>query len=199
MDVHKTLDQIQVNVTFSMNGDPLDIIIVCINSKINECFNKLIKELFGELFGNKLKETDIKIIYNSIIIYSYYDQTIGDKYMKDLFENNIEIHDLNVSLLYTDAFIYISNEIRLNYDEMRGFNTIDGTTGCHEESYWNLSNSKKQKVDQILESLHSCSSLDYYDIYNNIIKTKFIIGILLKNNRKYYNHILLNQKNETFF
>ena len=112
MDVHKTLDQIQVNVTFSMNGDPLDIIIVCINSKINECFNKLIKVIFRELFSNKLKETDIKIIYNSIIIYSYYDQTIGDKYMKDLFENNIEIHDINVSLLYADAFIYISNDTK---------------------------------------------------------------------------------------
>ena len=196
MDVHKKLNNIQVNVTL-MNGDPLDIIMVCINSKINECFNKLIKELSRALFYDKLKEADVKILYNSIIIYSYYDQTIGDKYIKYLFENNIEIHEINVSLLFTDPFIYISNEIRLNFDTMRTFDITDGTTGCHEESYCNLSDSKKQKVDQILESLHSCSILDYYDIYNNIIKTKFIIGILLKN-RIFNQYILLNQKNENF-
>jgi len=191
MNIHSTPDKRQINIIFSMNGEPLDIIIVDIYLTINECFNKLIREGFHD----RLKETDIKIIYNSSIIYSYYDQTIGDKPIKDLFENNIEI---NVSLLFTDTFIYISNEIRLNYDEMIGFNTIDGTTGCHEESYWNLSDRKKVIVDQILESFHDCSFFCYYEIYNNIIKTKFIIGILLKNNRKYYSHILLNQKNENF-
>ena len=62
------IDTFTIIISSACSGEILEKII-------NECF-KLIKKYFG----NRLYESDIKILYYLSIIYSYYDQSIGKTY-----------------------------------------------------------------------------------------------------------------------
>ena len=201
MNVHNTFDQKRIIIINSaVTGEEIYIIIVNVNSTINECFNKLMEDNFD----HRLKESDIKIIYESSMIYSYYDQTIGNRSIKelDLFEKNLEICEIHVSLLFSDSFMYMPNDIIINFELWipRITHVEISITNCH--SYQNLNDSRKQEIDRLLSLLHSNNILDYniYKyFYENIIITKFILIILLK--KKIVNisiSILFNQINEDF-
>ena len=116
-----------INVLSACTGEKIESIIVDIkNSTINEWFNNFIREKYND----KLKESDIKIIYDLLQIYSYYDQEIGNKSTEkiDLFKNNENIQEISVSLVFSDPFIYISDII------------INPDGRCYNiESYQNLS------------------------------------------------------------
>ena len=204
MEVCKTIMQmLTIIIKHAFSGEQIENIIIDINDTVNECFNKLMIEMFS----HELKMTNIIIMYDSLIIYSYYDQTIGNKPIKDFLENYMQIHEINASLLFSGNFIYISNEINMNLDtningfRRSGFETGDGTTGCHQEIYENLKDSKKEKVDILLNYLHNNDTLSYrlyIDFYENIIITKFILMLLLKKMILMNPHMFLNQINEDF-
>ena len=172
MDVPRnSTSELKIIITFSLSDEKLEIIISSINFTINKCFNNYIRELLND----RLKKSDIKIMYGSTIIYSYYDQTIGNRYIKevDTFENNI----MNVSLVYSDIFLYISNIT---------INEYDGSKSYQIESYQNLNDKKKEVIDKLLDLLNKRNSfifnktLSFEDVYENIIITKFIMIILIK-------------------
>ena len=114
MNVCNTIAQthkLRIIIKSALTGEDIYNIIVDINSIINKCFNKFMEDNYY----NRLNDTDIKIIYDSSIIYSYYDKTIGNRPIKEinLFENNLEIKEINVLLLFSDSLIYIPNSIRM--------------------------------------------------------------------------------------
>jgi hypothetical protein len=154
---------------------------------INKCFNKFIREYFND----KLYNTDIKIINCLSVLYSYYDQTIGNKYFNDI---DLFSNEIFVSIVFTDEFIYISGyEINQNEEEIY-------TT----DSFQNLNNYKKQEINKLLDMLHnqydyySPFSESYFDkFYDHIIITKSIAMILLKLDYPFY-LFKTNQLNDDF-
>ena len=116
-----------------------------------------------ERFSHELKRANIIIMYDSLIIYSYYDQTIGNKPINDFLEKHIPIHVIDVSLLFSGNFIYISNEIIMDLEA--GFETFYGTTDCYQEEFYeNLNDSKK-------ETIHKKSKI-FYVLLSQKIKIK---------------------------
>ena len=152
-------NKIKINIILAFTGEKIVSIIVNKNSEINKCFNEFI---ITHYYDN-IKESDIKIIYNSLEIYSYYYQLIGNRLINEinLFKNNIieenkeikeineiqeikeikeiqeiqEIEEICVLLVFTDNFIYIS-EVIINQDGDKTYNI---------ESYQKLNNCKKKK------------------------------------------------------
>ena len=91
----KVLNELKINIFLACTGGKIGNIIVDKNIKINECFNNFI----GNKYSVELKESDIKIMIDSILIYSYYDQSIGNVLFnkKDLFLTNkdiLEMHEI---------------------------------------------------------------------------------------------------------
>ncbi len=176
---------LKINIMSACTGEKIESIIVDIkNSTINEWFNNFMKEKYND----KLYESDIKIIYDLLQIYSYYDQEIGNKSIEkiDLFEN---IQEISVSLVFSDPFIYIS-DIIINPDAI----------SYNIKSYQNLNDYKKDKINELLNMLHN-NQLNNFNfigiLYNHIIITKFIAIVLLK--IKYcFSQLRRNQLNENF-
>jgi len=178
---------LKINIMSACTGEKIGSIIVDKkHSTINEWFNKFMKEKYND----KLYETDIKIIYDLIQIYSYYDQEIGNKSIEkiNLFEN---IQEISVLLVFSDPFIYIS-DIIINPDG-KSYNI---------ESYQNLNDNKKEKINELLNILHNnkyqLGNLDIIDmLYDHIIITKFIAIVLLKKDHC-FSELRRNQLNEIF-
>ena len=178
-----------IDIMSACTGEKIESIIVDKNHRtINEWFNNFIREKYND----KLYESDIKIIYNLLQIYSYYDQEIGDKSIEkiDLFKNNKNIQVISVLLVFSDPFIYISD-------------IIINPKCYHIESYQNLNDYKKQKINELLNMLHYQYQYHLRDInfiemiYDHIIITKFIAIVLLKKNHCYL-ELRSNQLNENF-
>jgi hypothetical protein len=192
-DCNKEMYKLIINVISACTGEKIGSIIVDKNNRtINEWFNNFIR---GK-YNYELYESDIKIIYNLLQIYSYYDQEIGDKSIEkiDLFKNNKNIQEISVSIVFSDPFTYISDIIR-NPDER--------SNNIKIESYQNLNDYKKQKINELLNMLHYQYQYLLRDInfvkmiYDHIIITKFIAIILLKKDHCFY-HLKKNQLNENF-
>ena len=80
-----------IDIMSACTGEKIESIIVDKNHRtINEWFNNFIREKYND----KLYESDIKIIYNLLQIYSYYDQEIGDKSIEEIGDKSIEKIDL---------------------------------------------------------------------------------------------------------
>ena len=160
------------------------------NITINELFNNFIRDKYNV----ELKDSDIKIMIDTLVIYSYYDQSIGDVLFlnnkkinllnDEIFENNKKI---NVLLLFS-PFIYIS---KIQQENPEG-------KLIHTESYENLNYYKQLNINELLYTLHSENSeIDINELYDNIIITKFIFIILLKKNYK-FNYLLDKQLKKQF-
>ena len=179
MKVHNTFDQKRrIIIKSAVTGEEIYIIIVDINSTINECFNKFMEDNFN----NRLKVSDIKIIYESSMIFSYYDQTIGNRSIKELvlFENNLEIHEIHVSLLFSDSFMYMPNDIIINFELWipRITHVEISITSCH--SYQNLNNSRKQEIDTFENNIMNVSiTFKKFIIF-------FLITVIIKINNKFF-------------
>ena len=145
----------------------------------------------------ELKESDVKIMRDSIEIYSYYDQSIGNILYTVLFnfikDKHDEIHEINVSLLFSPTFIYISkiigNQNKIIY---------------HTNSYKNLDYLRQLKINKLINYLHYgvyknslSDSIIFNGLYNNIIITRFIFIILLK--KRYDFGYLLEKQDENVY
>ena len=187
MEDYNTMTNTMIEIIISaITGEEIGRIIVDRKKNtINKCFNKFIREYFND----KLYNTDIKIINCLSVLYSYYDQTIGNKYFNDI---DLFSNEIFVSIVFTDEFIYISG-YEINQEEIY-------TT----DSFQNLNNYKKQEINKLLDMLHnqydyySPFSESYFDkFYDHIIITKSIAMILLKLDYPFY-LFKTNQLNDDF-
>jgi uncharacterized membrane protein YqjE len=173
---------LEINMKIACSGKEIGSIIVNKNSTINVWFNNFMRSKYNV----ELKDSDIKIMIDSLIIYSYYDQSIGNLLFNEinLFSDN---KNINVSLLFS-SFIYISNILQENPEGKL----------IHTESYQKLNYCKQLKINELLHTLHSENSeVDINELYDNIIITKFIFIILLKKNHK-FNYLLDKQLEKQF-
>jgi hypothetical protein len=186
-------NEVKINIISAFTGEEIGSLIVDKDSKINEWFNNFIRNKYDV----ELKESDIKIMMDSIEIYSYYDQSIGNGQYAVLFnfikEKHDEIHEINVSLLFSPTFIYIS-KIQVNQNEII----------YHTNSYKNLDYLRQLKINKLINYLHYgvynnslSDSIIFNGLYNNIIITRFIFIILLKKNYDF--GYLLEKQDESVY
>jgi hypothetical protein len=180
----------------SINGEEIGHIIVDREkeSTINELFNVFIKNTFND----RLYKTDIKILNDLSVLYSYYDQSIGNK---SIYIIDLSLNEIYVSIIFTDEFKYIS------YVTLK----LDGESIYNIDSYHNLTDYKKKEITKLLDKLTDKNYLsfnntddtseffDYYieKFYDHIIITKFIAMILLKKGFMIHD-IVINQLDENF-
>ena len=197
----------------SINGEEIGCIIVDKEkeSTINELFNVFIKNTLND----RLYKSDIKIMNDLSVLYSYYDQSIGNK---SIYSIDLSLNEIYVSIIFTDEFKYISY-VTLKQDGERIYNI---------DSYHNLTDYKKKEITKLLDTLTDKNYLDdkdkifklldkltdenylndndeireFFDsyiekFYDHIIITKFIAMILLKKGFMIHD-IVINQLDENF-
>jgi len=177
------VNKLKIKIILACTGEEIEIIIVDINNTINVWFNNFIKYKYNV----ELIESDIKIMFASKQIYSYYDQSIGNVLFKensDVSEKS-EIPEIIVSLIFSPTFIYIS------YIIITPERKFIQTESYQNQKYWD-----KIKINILISSLHSENHSKYHEqyddrneddhdidikeLYDTIIITKFIFIILLK-------------------
>ncbi len=180
----KVGEKLKINIISACSGKKIDSIRVNKDITINDWFYKFIRDKYYY----ELKESDIKIMIDFLLIYSYYDHSIGNSYYDRinnglyavLFENNKEI---NVSLLISPTFTYISYIYVKNSEEKF----------IHTESYQNLNVLKRIKINKLIHALHIHKhEININELYDTIIITKFIFIILLKKKIR-FNYLLKKQ------
>ena len=187
----KVGEKLKINIISACSGEKVDSFIVNKNITFNDWFYKFIKDKYY----TELIESDIKIMIDSQLIYSYYDHSIGNGLYVVLFENNKDIQEINVSLLISPTFTYISGINQFLYPEEK-------FTFIHRESYQNLNASKQIKIKKLIHALHIHKhEININELYDTIIITKFIFIILLKKKIKFDNLLkkqLEQQSNDNF-
>ena len=187
--MNKVGEKLKINIISACSGKKIDSIIVNKDITINDWFYKFIRDKYYD----ELKESDIKIMIDFLLIYSYYDHSIGNSYYDlignglyaVLFENNKDIQEINVSLLISPTFTYISGILKKNSEGKFIF--------IHTESYQNLNVLKQIKINKLIHALHIHKhEININELYDTIIITKFIFIILLKKKIR-FNYLLKKQ------
>ena len=195
IDNNTMIEKLTIIIISALTGEEIGSIIF--DRKKENTLNKLFNEFIIKYYNNRLYKSDIKIMNDLLVLYSYYDQSIGNSSNSinsiNSYLNEIDSNEIHFSIVFTDEFEYIS-DIR----------NTDGDKIYYTDSYQNLSDCKKQEINKLLDKLHnqydyysSFSCANFYKLYDHIIITKFIAIILLKKNYPFY-FFKMNQLNENF-